>query len=184
MKFGLPVLATSCLLALAPAFTSADMIDISGSGTWDASAPTTEFSAPNESWSFSFTVPNPLDSNHTSSVTNGEYALGGSPVSAAITSVEFFSASEFGLFDIHFSDGGIVSLYGAQIYDPSTLELYPGTYAATIALNASNPPTGNGTGTVIVSSVPEPSSLLLCGVGLLGVVAHRRSKRVVWKRSA
>src|SRR5262245_54408052 len=123
------VLAVACFTQ---AGASAGTIQITGSGTWGASAPTTVYSAPDASWSFSFEVPDPLDANPTSMVTNASYLLNGAPISRTITSVEFYSLSDLGLFNLSFGYVGTVSLYGPQIFDFTTGLLSLGTFTATI----------------------------------------------------
>ena len=166
-------LALTAMLTVTAAL--AGEVTISGSGTWDDTAPTTTYSAPDTSWSFSFMVPNPLDANPTSMVSDSVYLLGGSPVGAPLASVTFFDSGLGGLFDMNFSDGAVVSLYGAQVFDDNTLALFPGTYAATIGYADG---ASAGSGTVTLAGVPEPSTLVGLSIGLLCVAGaglrHRR----------
>jgi hypothetical protein len=94
---------------------AAGTVFFSGSGTWGDSAPSTPYSAPDESWSFSFDLPNPIASNPTFQATDFVYDLNGSPVSTPLSSVKFFPVANAGLFDLNFSDGGVVSFYGADV---------------------------------------------------------------------
>lgn len=176
------LLFVAALAFLVPAVAEAGPITITGSGTWDSSAPTIgDLSAPNATWSFSFTVPDPLP-NTITSVTNGQYLLNGNPVSETIAQVIFYPTSNAGLFDIVFSSGDVGSLYGAQIYNSNTLALIPGNYSAGIDIDGSGgPPNGVGSGTVNVPGVaaPEPSSLLAGCIGALtlgGFVWLRRTR--------
>ena len=104
-----------------------------GSGTWGDSAPSTPYSAPDESWSFSFDLPNPIATNPTTQATDFVYDLSGSPVSTPLLSVTFFPVANAGLFDLNFTDGTAVSIYGADV--GSSLTLMPGTYPATSGID-------------------------------------------------
>jgi hypothetical protein len=81
---------------------AAGTVFFSGSGTWGDSAPSTPYSAPDESWSFSFDLPNPIASNPTFQATDFVYDLNGSPVSTPLSSVKFFPVANAGLFDLNF----------------------------------------------------------------------------------
>ena len=179
MRFAALLAACLAINTMAGAST----ITISGSGTWDSTiSSSTGLSAPNATWSFSFDVPNPLDANSTTMVTNASYSLNGSVVSDTITDIQFYDTNSYGLFDIDFASGDTLALYGAQIYNPTTLAITPGTYAAAIEDNDANTyvgaPGGEGSGTVTVGSVPEPSSLVNGGVAvaiLVGLGLVRRT---------
>jgi hypothetical protein len=150
---------------------AAGTVFFSGSGTWGDSAPSTPYSAPDESWSFSFDLPNPIASNPTFQATDFVYDLNGSPVSTPLSSVKFFPVANAGLFDLNFSDGGVVSFYGADV--GSSLTLIPGTYPATSGLNDLFPAVGSGT--VTLTAVPEPSiwAMMTLGFACLGFAAFR-----------
>ena len=138
------------------------------------------YSAPNESWSFSFDVPDPLDANPTSMVTNASYLLDGAPISRTITSVEFYTPDVHGLFNLNFGYVGYVALYGPQIINLPPLTFVPGMYTATINYNLQDRLTATGTGMVDVGqAVSEPSSIVSGGLGFLTVVglALRRGIR-------
>ncbi|MGC8491806.1 MAG: hypothetical protein ACP5SH_08715 [Syntrophobacteraceae bacterium] len=148
----------------------ADVLEVSGSGMWLSNAPTTAFSAANESWSFSFDVTNPINIDYTAAVTNFTYTLAGEPVSG-FTSIQFYP-DPVGGFDLTFGSGDIVNMYGQAVTDlNSPPNLVPGTYAYQIDVNSQavsqTPSVVYGSGTVDVSSVPEPSSFYLMGCGLL-----------------
>jgi hypothetical protein len=156
---------------------SGGTITISGSGTWDSTvASSGGLSAPGATWSFSFDVPDPLVNNPTSQVTHASYSLNGTPVPYTITAVDFYSVdfngrTSGGLFDMHFSNGGIVALYGAQI-ESTAGSLSPGPFPATIDVDRAStfvgPPTGEGRGSVnvVVTAVPEPATLVDGGIAL------------------
>lgn len=169
---------TVCMLAQTAA--GGGTVQISGSGTWGPDAPSTALSAPGETWSFSFNATTPVDVQNgaaTEPVSNPSYSLNGTPVvSETMSSVTFFDSSLAGLFDLEFPVSGSisdeVSLYGAQIFDASG-NLIPGSYPAAIDFDGkAGPPSGSGSGTVIVGAsalVPEPSSVIGGGIAVLAV---------------
>jgi len=77
----------------------ADSATISISGVWGSAAPTTDWSAPGDTWSFSFSVPNPdpaaaLNGTMemmTTSINDFSYTLNGVSVNIAPADVIFFS---------------------------------------------------------------------------------------------
>ena len=83
----------------------ATLVEISGSGTWSASTPTTPESAPGESFSYSFDIPNPYTGTafppppatqeglETTQATNLVYDLNGSPVSVGLGIMVVFNSS-------------------------------------------------------------------------------------------
>ena len=86
----------------------------------------------------------------------------------------FFPVANAGLFDLNFTDGTAVSIYGADV--GSSLTLMPGTYPATSGINDVLP--GTGSGTVTLTAVPElPTwammTLGFAGLGLAGFRARR-----------
>jgi hypothetical protein len=167
MKMGVLLIVSSALIAQPAAH--AGIAAVSGSGTWGPDAPISLYTAPGDSWSFSFDLPDPLDANPTSMATDFRYFLDGSAVSTTLSSVEFFPAAQGGLFDLNFADGNSLNLYGAQAYSSPGLSLRPDVYSANIDINSfTGPPDGNGSGTVTIASVvPEPSSIVSGGLGLL-----------------
>lgn len=103
------------ILSFGAAAAKADSTTISGSGTWGSGAPITSWSAPNDTWSFSFTLPNPTpvtffngDSNEliTTAISNFSYTLSGSLVNIPPANIIFFTAAEGGGFQIQFTAGG------------------------------------------------------------------------------
>ena len=111
------------VLTFGAATARADSTTISGSGTWGASAADTSWSFPNESWSFSFTVPNPTpvsvfngDSNElvTTAISNFSYTLNGGAVNIPPALIIFFTAAEGGGFEIQFTAGGVDNTHGFQ----------------------------------------------------------------------
>jgi hypothetical protein len=169
MKMRIILMVVSSLVAQSAAH--AGSVTVSGSGTWGAGAPISIYTAPGDTWSFSFDLPDPLDANPTSLATNFQYVLEGSDVSTTLSSVEFFPLAVGGLFDLNFADGNSLNLYGAQVFSTPSLALIPGVYSANIDINAfTGPPDGNGSGAVTITSpVPEPSSIVSGGLGLLAL---------------
>jgi len=123
--------ALSMAVLLSAAGLSASTITISASGEFVAGTATSAFSAPDETWAFSFVVDSmPAVSN----VDPGNYfdvdfsaftyLLNGSPVAITPEDIRFFSSSQFGGFSICFTaacsffnsptDG--FSILGPQMY--------------------------------------------------------------------
>ncbi len=152
---------------------SAESIVISGSGTWSANAPSTEISAPNATWSFSFDVQSPLANYALTPVSDGVYLLNGTSITASdpMTLATFFVLFDGGGVDIALSSGTIISLIGPQLFDSTTFAMLLGTYPDFGI--APNDGSASGTGTVVVAvatSVPEPASIVSGGIGLIAVV--------------
>ena len=179
MRHRLPRLNFVKSAALALLFLSnvAHAALISGAGTWSAATPTTAFSQPNASWSFSFNLPDQIAANPTVEASNVSYFLNGQLVSTTLQGVRFYPAAADGLFDLIFGNTSIVTLYGGANGPDvgSTLQLAYGTFDAHIAMNGGFS-SDNGTGTVTLSAVPEPGTyaMLGLGLGLIGLVARRK----------
>ena len=152
----------------------ADVYNLSGSGTWQAGSPTTAYSAPGDTWSFSFNLPGTIASNPSTEATNFVYLLNGVSVPGAPSSIEFFNSANLGLFDIHFPTI-TVSFFSPNSTDVgSTLTLVPGVYATGISINDAGAVV-DGTIKIIT---PEPPSLILLGTALLlgaGMLYFRRN---------
>jgi hypothetical protein len=163
-------------------------VAISGSGTWNANTLVTDVSAPNATWSFSFDVSSPVADTTPEPVTNASYLLNGTPVvSEMLTTVTFYDSGLSGGFDLNFSGGDTVSLYGPQVFDSSG-NLIPGSYtASSAAVNAAGvPPPGTGSATFLVGTVttiPEPSSIISGGIAVVALAGLGLVRRrvVAWR---
>jgi hypothetical protein len=168
-------------------------VNITGAGSWGDNTPDTPFSAPGGLWVFSFNLENnPISSNPTNEITNFSYELNGVEVSNTLFSpfvtAEFFPADLAGMFDLSFSNGDVVSFYGADI--GSTLTFAPGVYLVAAGVQML-PATGTGAVIVRVGStggvgvtpfgagVPEPSTwaMMILGFATLAFTGYRRSRK-------
>jgi hypothetical protein len=180
------VLVFITVLTISPT-AKADSFKFTGSGTWDAGTPTTAYSAAGATWQFSFFLPGILSSNPTTQVTDFSYALNGTVVTTSLPGgVLFYSVADGGGFDLYptmnnTSDVGVISLIFPDDVG-SNLTVVGGTFKATIELNdgittANGLAPGSGSGTVSISSVPEPPGLWMIGpVLLLGAARLLREK--------
>lgn len=176
------LLAAGSAMALTVAASPANAAAvISGNGFWGASTPSTAYSAPNTTFAFTFQLPNPLDSNPTSSISNFFYFLNGSLVGSTPNAVQFYSIGDMGLFDLIFDDA-TVSFYGADI---ATNGYTPGNFGAEAAINAGNV-IGNGSVSLSITAVPEPATwvMMIGGFGMAGAAMRRKNRGVALTRAA
>jgi PEP-CTERM motif len=158
---------------------------VSGSGTWSSDAPTTNFSAPGGTWSFSFVLPNPVTDASpddggfdTFQFSDFTFFLNGNPVSDTLQVVTFFPSSELGLFDLGFPDI-TVSFFGGQAFGgtpPPIMTLVDGVFSADAALNDLTPAFGSGKITISSATAPEPATLTLLGLGIAAASFGRKIK--------
>ena len=170
-------------------------VNITAAGSWGDNTPDTPFSQPGALFAFTFDLENnPIPSNPTNQITNFSYELNGTEVSNTLFSpfvtAEFFTADEAGMFDLSFSNGDVVSLYGADI--GSSLTFAPGAYLVAAGMQML-PATGLGTVIVRVSTgsvgatgfgaggVPESSTWVMMTLGFAGLAftgyraAHKKA---------
>jgi hypothetical protein len=154
--------------------SAAAVVVVTGSGTWDATAPSSSISAPGATWSFSFLLPDLIAQNPTTAASSFSYSLDGIPVAAAPASIQFFAPVDSGGFDINFVGGATFSLYTQALLTAQSLTL--GSFDVFTGL-AGGLPVGSGT----VSLVPEPAGALSLALGLvpLGLLALVRRRRAV-----
>ena len=167
-------------------------VNITGAGLWGDNTPDTPFSAPGGLWVFSFNLENnPISSNPTNDITNFSYELNGVEVSNTLFSpfvtAEFFPADLAGMFDLSFSNGDVVSFYGADIGSSLTftpgvdvvaagVQMLPATGLGTVVVRVS---TGGVGGTFGAGTIPETSTWVMMTLGFAGVAfaGYRRSRK-------
>jgi hypothetical protein len=182
-----PIIAAAVIAVGAAGFSvsaSASPVELAGSIAWGSGAAVTPFSAPLEISNFTFdtdsVLPNTSPSAFTT-VTDFQYSLNNVAVAIPVTGVTFWNLGSQGLFDIDFSDGYRVSLYGANVgnIDSTWVISNPGFYGATAAING-GAATGAGGVVLTVSAVPLPAALPLFGAALLGLggLGMRRKEKI------
>lgn len=167
-------LGSAMLMGAATAASAAESL-IQGVVFFGAGTPVTNLTKPGSQVSFSFEVPSSFSGSSTTAITDFDYMLNGVTVADPVKAIDFFGASQKGMFDIVFVDH-TVSIYGADIGSGGVITGL-GFYGVTAALNDGG---ATGTGGVTVSSAaPEPASwlLMMAGVGGLGL-ALRRARRI------
>jgi PEP-CTERM motif len=114
------------IITFGAAKAKADSTTISGSGIWGTGAPITSWSAPNDTWSFSFTLPNPTPVSFfngdpaelvTTAISNFSYILNGAAVNIPPANIIFFTTAEGGGFQIQFTAGGFDTTQGFNCAD-------------------------------------------------------------------
>jgi hypothetical protein len=154
---------------------------ISASGTFGSVAPFGAYTAPNLSWSFSFLIDsNPVPIGSTSGgarlpISAFEYRLGGSLVAVSPTFADFYTpivGNPRGGFNISSMP---LDFQGAALFSgsPGSPTIQPGTYTGELLVGRVFVPAA----VTISSEVPEPGSVGLCLIGLVGLGLLRRRTR-------
>jgi hypothetical protein len=165
-------------------------LTVSESGVWSASAPTTTWSAPGASWSYSFVVaanPTVLSSvpgqHFVAPFSNFTYTLNGSPVATTPGTIAWFSTAQGGLITIN-SAGAQFNIYGPQAYSgpESSPTILTGTYPLSTPMsvftstgNAAQPLSGAVTIAAHPATVPALSGwgMIALALTLLAVGGWR-----------
>jgi hypothetical protein len=191
MRKSIIQLSLTLLLLLSAAF--GDSISYTVTGLYDASVLTTPLTAPNNSFSFTFSepipvVPLPIDANSFDTFVSVTYSSGlNLPLTIPGAEVAFFDTTGGGLFGIFFELGG--STYDWEFFGPQAFGgtisnpiLHTGTFladsrSAFFFNDQPDPgsPIMNGQ-VVAVAAVPEPGTLALLGTGFLSILAAKRRK--------
>jgi hypothetical protein len=186
------LLGLAAVLLLGVTSASAEVLTVTENGVWGANASTTPWSAPNETWNFSFQISsNPAVSNviqtpfgafFDGAFSNFNYTLNGAAVSTPLPEITWFSSGYGGLFDVNWA-GVSFEPEGDQAYTGSESDptIVPGTYElglySGVFLGEDLEPLA---GDVVIAGAqaptPEPSSFFLLGTGLLALAGLARRK--------
>jgi hypothetical protein len=177
---------------------TASTITYNASGTFNSSTPSSAYSGPDETWSLSFDVNStPVVSNvdaggyFDAAFSDFSYSLDGVAVAITPVDIRFFSALDYGGFDICFTIACQYFNSPTDGIEIETSQLFTGSESAP-TMSAGNfpwiemslfvdssyyPQVPPGTGSVEALATPEPSSILMLGSGLLLALAGRRPRR-------
>ena len=159
---------SSAALLGAASVANAGTALIQGELFFGTGTPTTAYSGPNDQVQFSFDVPSSFSGSTTSDITNFMYTVDSKAVAGTPTDIEFYPVSDGGMFDIDFSRGTTINLFGADV--GSSGNVGPtGGYSVAAGVNGATT-TGVGFVDLTVSAVPETSTwaLMIAGVAMIG----------------
>jgi hypothetical protein len=176
-RFFSSILVVAALLIGTLSQASASIL-YTGSGVWDAQAPTTAFSQGGKSWSFSFELDNPAN-NPTTSASNFTFTLNGNMLAFDLLSVTFYPTEDSGMFKLSLTNG-----LDLNFYDPfntdigSNGQLKTGQWNVEIETFLPGETRVHGVG--VVAAVPEPSTwaMMILGFAAVGFFAYRRRNNV------
>lgn len=175
--------ALSVLVLGAATPAAAHLVTISSSGLWAENAPTTAYSAHNESYSFTFKVEQTYLVSYadralkqTTTFQSYQYKLNGAIVSSRPINITFFSASLDGGLALSYADHS-VELIGPDIGSSGTISM-----GKNIFFHPNIDYVGNSGGVInegggSLSAVPEPGTWVLCFAGLAAVGGMMRVRR-------
>lgn len=175
------------LLLLALPFTiHAGTVTYSASGVFGPTAPVSFFTAPNQTWAFTFAVDvNPsvtltVDSDGFNPAYTGfVYRLNGVDLGLTPAVISFWESASDGMFGVDFGANNRLSLIGEQMFTGALTAptMRYGVFVSTTGefdyLMVDDVKYGSLAGTVVYAT-PEPGSLLLMAGGGLVLVGLRR----------
>jgi PEP-CTERM motif len=191
------LLGVLCVLAVCWLPAHAGLIAYSEGGTFAASTPSSLYSAPGETWAFSFLAnSNPVVISYGNggfdfAFSHFSYWLNGSPVAITPSAIRFFTAANGGGYFIClgplpcgngvFPNGLGTGGFTPQLYSGpnSAPTLLTGTfnfaYGVGVVVNSVGADAGSYS--MVASPVPEPSTFISLSAGLLALGGSRRHRR-------
>ena len=188
-------------LATLGALNAAAAVTVTGSGTWGTNAPATPYNAPNTTFSFSFSLPNPYTFTSPGGVTTipatelsgFTYSLGGSVLPTTIASdfsncsaslqlcaVELFPSTEGGGLNLVFGDFSVdlFEVNSKSLGDQGVLTFGNYSYFPNInGVTGTDGQLNEGSGSTFGTVVPEPATWAMLGFGIFGAGAMGRLAR-------
>lgn len=187
----------ACVLVLCWIPAHAGIIEYSESGTFAASAPSSQYSGPGETWAFTFLAnSNPVVISYGNggfdfAFTQFSYWLNGSPVAIIPSAIRFFTAANGGgyficlgplqcgngVFPNGLGTGGFTpQLYSGPNSAPTLLTgTFSFAYGVVVVVNSVGADAGSNS--MVASPVPEPSTFISLSAGLLALGGLRLGQR-------